>query len=90
MFHQRDAHRGRARHHVHHPGGKARLGNQPRQIERAERRILGGLEHHRAAAASAGAIFQIAITSGKFHGMIAPTTPTGWRITCEAKFTPGM
>jgi hypothetical protein len=30
-------------------------------------------------AASAGASFQAAIMSGKFHGMICPTTPTGWR-----------
>ena len=28
-------------------------------------------------AASAGAIFQASISSGKFHGMIWPTTPTG-------------
>ena len=28
-------------------------------------------------AASAGPIFHAAISSGKFHGMIAPTTPTG-------------
>ena len=28
-------------------------------------------------AASAGAIFQAAISSGKFHGMICPQTPTG-------------
>ena len=27
-------------------------------------------------AASAGAIFQASISSGKFHGMICPTTPT--------------
>ena len=30
-------------------------------------------------AASAGAIFHSAIASGKFHGTIAPTTPTGSR-----------
>ncbi len=30
-------------------------------------------------AASAGASFQAAIMSGKFHGMIWPTTPTGSR-----------
>ncbi len=30
-------------------------------------------------AASAGAIFHAAIISGKFHGMIWPTTPTGSR-----------
>ena len=28
-------------------------------------------------AASAGAIFQASISSGKFQGMICPTTPTG-------------
>ena len=28
-------------------------------------------------AASAGAIFQASISSGKFHGMICPHTPTG-------------
>ena len=30
-------------------------------------------------AARAGATFHAAIISGKFHGMIAPTTPTGSR-----------
>ena len=30
-------------------------------------------------AASAGASFQVAISSGKFHGMIWPTTPSGSR-----------
>ena len=30
-------------------------------------------------AASAGAIFQEASRNGKFHGTIAPTTPSGWR-----------
>ena len=29
-------------------------------------------------AASAGAIFQASISSGKFHGMIWPATPTGF------------
>jgi hypothetical protein len=29
--------------------------------------------------ASAGAIFQTAIISGKFHGVMAPTTPMGSR-----------
>ncbi len=28
-------------------------------------------------AASAGAIFQASMSSGKFHGMICPQTPTG-------------
>ena len=31
-------------------------------------------------AASAGASFHVAISSGKFHGMICPTTPSGsWK-----------
>ena len=30
-------------------------------------------------AASAGAIFQLAIVNGKFHGVITPTTPIGSR-----------
>jgi hypothetical protein len=29
---------------------------------------------------SAGAIFQLGMAMGKFHGVIAPTTPTGMRI----------
>jgi hypothetical protein len=29
--------------------------------------------------ARAGATFQAAIDRGKFHGMMAPTSPTGWR-----------
>ncbi len=32
-------------------------------------------------AASAGPIFQLQNSSGKFHGTIAPTTPTGSRFT---------
>jgi len=30
-------------------------------------------------AASAGASFLTTISSGRFQGVIAPTTPTGWR-----------
>jgi len=39
-------------------------------------------------AASAGAIFHAAISSGKFHGMIWPTTPTGPR-TVYDRYSPG-
>ena len=35
-------------------------------------------------AASAGAIFQAPISSGKFQGMIWPTTPMGSRSTIES------
>ena len=40
--------------------------------QRGQRGVLGGLEHHGVAAASAGAIFHASISSGKFHGMIWP------------------
>ncbi|MNF16172.1 hypothetical protein D3C80_2190810 [compost metagenome] len=36
-------------------------------------------------AASAGATFQAAISIGKFHGMIAPATPTGSLRATELK-----
>ena len=29
--------------------------------------------------ASAGAIFQVSRYSGRFHGEMQPTTPSGWR-----------
>ena len=31
-------------------------------------------------AISAGAIFQAGIASGKFHGVMHATTPSGWRV----------
>ena len=39
-----------------------------------------GLSTTQLPAASAGASFQVAISNGKFHGMICPTTPSGsWK-----------
>jgi len=38
--------------------------------------------------ASAGPIFQIDAVSGPFHGMIAPTTPTG-SLRVKEKISPG-
>ena len=38
--------------------------------------------------ARAGASFHAAISSGKFHGMICPTTPTGSRSVYE-RYSPG-
>ena len=39
-----------------------------------------GLRTTQLPAASAGASFHTAISSGKFHGMICPTTPSGsWK-----------
>ena len=39
-----------------------------------------GLRMNELPAASAGPIFQAAMISGKFHGTIAATTPTGSRV----------
>src|SRR5260370_20131673 len=47
---------------------------------------LEGLVAHLAA----GRSFHAAISSGKFHGMIWPTTPTGSRSVYEWKLAPGM
>ncbi len=38
--------------------------------------------------ASAGPIFQIVAVSGPFHGMMAPTTPTG-SLSVKEKISPG-
>ena len=40
--------------------------------------------------ASAGPSFHAAISSGKFHGMIWPTTPTGSRSVYACHSAPGM
>ena len=59
------------------PSGKpASSASSPRR--RAESGVCSaGLRTTVQPAASAGAIFQQAIRSGKFHGMICPHTPTG-------------
>ena len=62
------------------PSGNARLERELGDPQRGQRRLLRGLEHQRIAAASTGPIFQAAISSGKFHGTMAPTTPMGSRV----------
>ena len=47
-----------------------------------------GLRTTELPAASAGPIFQQAISSGKFHGTTAPTTPIGSRVTSPSSFGP--
>ena len=66
-----------AGHDVDHAVREPGLHHQLTESQRRQRRLLGGLEHDGAPAASAGPSFQAAISSGKFHGMICPTTPTG-------------
>ena len=66
--------------HVDHAVRDSGLGDQLGQPQRGERCLLGRLEHHACSrSASAGPSFHAAISSGKFHGMICPTTPTGSR-----------
>jgi hypothetical protein len=43
------------------------------------RGVLGGFDDERAARASPGASLKVISSSGEFHGVIAPTTPTGSR-----------
>ncbi len=68
-----------ALHQLHHSGGQ--LGRQ--QSMQARSRHAGasseGFHTHTLPYASAGASFQAGIASGKFHGVISPTTPRGRR-----------
>ena len=41
------------------------------QREHRQRRLLGRLDHHRAAGRDAGPILRVPIAAGKFHGVIA-------------------
>ena len=70
----------RAGQHVEHARGQPGLGGDLGEHQRGERRGLGGLEHDVLPVASAGAIFHAAMSSGKFHGITAPTTPSGFGV----------
>ena len=69
-----------ALHDVEHAGRKADFAAR---VRRASRRVTGvtslGLATTQLPAASAGAIFQVNRYSGRFHGLMQPTTPSGWR-----------
>jgi hypothetical protein len=57
------------------PAGQPRLLRDLGEQQRGQRRELAGLITIVQPAASAGATFHASISSGKFHGMICPTTP---------------
>jgi hypothetical protein len=61
------------------PGGKPASRSSSARRSAGQRRLLGRLQHHRAAGGQRRPSFHAAISSGKFHGMIWPTTPTGSR-----------
>jgi hypothetical protein len=76
----RDERRARApvaRHHVEHARRQPGVVRQLGEAHRRERRELAGLSTTVFPAASAGATFHASMSSGKFHGMICPTTPSG-------------
>ena len=58
------------------PGGKPASSTSSPRRNAVSGVSSAGLSTTVQPAASAGAIFQIAISSGKFQGMMAPTTPT--------------
>ena len=61
--------------------GRARFHHQYRHKQRGPWRLLRGLEYQQAVPlASTGPILHDAMSSGKFHGTMAPTTPMGSRV----------
>ena len=62
---------------VEHALGQARLERSSPSRSALSGVCSAGLSTIVQPAASAGAIFHAAISSGKFHGMICPQTPTG-------------
>lgn len=78
MAHQRIAHdRAAPRQHADDAGGDARLLAYPGQLDGAAGVISAGLSTTAQPAASAGASFWASLAMGEFHGVIAPTTPSG-------------
>ena len=60
--------------------GQARLERELGEAQRGQRRQLGRLEHDRVAGRERRRrASRTAIVSGKFHGVISPTTPSGSR-----------
>ena len=67
-----------ARDHVQDAGRETGLERELAEAQRGQRRLLGRLQHHRAARGERRREpSTTAIISGKFHGMIWPATPTG-------------
>lgn len=66
------------------PGGKPASSNSSANSSVDADVNSDGLMTRVQPAASAGAIFQVASSSGEFHGVIAATTPTGsWRVKAK-------
>ncbi len=71
--------------HVQHPSGRLPAASAAsRNADSGER--SDGLRTTELPIASAGAIFQQAISNGKFHGTTAATTPAGSRVTSPSSW----
>ncbi|MNC12476.1 hypothetical protein D3C75_602000 [compost metagenome] len=71
------------------PAGNPALSAMPASSRAVSGVSSEGLSTRVQPAASAGATFHAAISIGKFHGMIAATTPTGSLITDDVKRASG-
>ena len=69
------------------PGGKPARWRMSTSDQGDAGASSAGLKTTQLPNASAGAIFHAGIASGKFHGVMSPTTPTGSRVTSTS--TPG-
>ena len=59
------------------PGGRSHSAMMSASVSAVSGVVSAGLSTTVLPVASAGAIFHAAISSGKFHGMICPATPSG-------------
>ena len=64
---------------VHDAIGNTGFLNEFAQAKSRKRSLFGRLQHHGASRRQSRAQLPAAISSGKFQGMICPTTPTGSR-----------
>ena len=72
------------------PGGRPASASSSANISAVSGVTEAGFRTTALPSASAGAIFHMACSSGKFHGVIAPTTPTGSRsVSRNASLRPG-
>ena len=74
---QRGAGVGLAGDDVEHALGQAGIEAQLGETQRRQRRLLGRLVYDRAAGRQRRPGLEHGVSSGPFHGVIAPTTPTG-------------
>jgi len=72
--------RPRTHHQIQTPGGSPACSKISTTFIAVRGVNVAGLNTTALPHTSAGAIFHTGIATGKFHGVITPTTPSGWRI----------